>query len=407
MRGPQPPSPTVASEALACASPAVARSFRLHRPRGAPCGTGYCGLCECSTPKGRGLACEMPAGLGRARAVDPLRPLGRLAERWPPWFWERRFLRPAPARRAYLELLRRLTAAGPLEASAPPVTARPFLSEEREELVVGRGGASEAGVVIGVYGDGLVGVVRPDALVELRVARLVLDTGSYLRLPPVRGNDLPGVVGLDGLERYGAAGALRRGVRLGLWGPPARRARARELAEACGAVVVWEDERAPRALLGRSRVTGIDAGGAVECDVFVTAVAQPAIELALAAGATGLLTQGELPVLVAADVPGWIELRGDAAATSSGVPDVVPDSAAFACPCEDVRVRDVRAAIASGFAHPELVKRRTGAMTGRCQGKLCSGLVLGLLRDAGLPSAPTTARPPARPLTLAELAADA
>ena len=105
-------------------------------------------------------------------------------------------------------------------------------------------------------------------------------------------------------------------------------------------------------------------------------------------------------------MPDWLELRGGCAAQASGVPDVEPADAAFACPCEDVRVRDVRRAIADGFDEPELLKRRTGALTGHCQGRLCSATILGLLRDDGRPHAPTTGRPPALPVTLAELAAD-
>jgi hypothetical protein len=405
--GTAPPPPTLASEAFATASPGVARSFRLHRPRGAPCGSGYCGLCETTCGTGRGLACEAPAGARPRLRVDPLRPLARIAEEWPPWFWERRFLHPRAARRGYLEVLRRMSAAGSLTGPAWPPASRTFLDERRAELVVGPRGASAAGLVLGVYGDRLVGALRPGALVALRVERLVLDTGSYFRPPPIPGNDLPGVVGLDGLERYALASGIRRRARVAVWGPPPRRARARAIVEAYGSAVVWEGERPPRALLGRDRVRALDADGRVECDVFVAAVAQPAIEIALGAGATAALSHGDLPVLRVEHAPEWVELRGEAAAVTSGVPDVPASDDAFACPCEDVRVRDVRAAIAGGFAHPELVKRRTGAMTGRCQGKLCAGMVLGLLREAGVACGATTARPPSRPVTLAELAADA
>ena len=88
------------------------------------------------------------------------------------------------------------------------------------------------------------------------------------------------------------------------------------------------------------------------------------------------------------------------------MPDVPAADEAFACPCEDVRVRDVRRAIAEGFDVPELVKRRTGALTGHCQGRLCSATILALLRAADRPHAPTTVRSPVLPVTLAELAVD-
>ena len=112
-------------------------------------------------------------------------------------------------------------------------------------------------------------------------------------------------------------------------------------------------------------------------------------------------------MLVVAATPDWLEVRGALRRADLGRarrPGRRRD--AFACPCEDVRVRDVRRAIADGFDEPELVKRRTGALTGHCQGRLCSATILGLLRAAGRDHAPTTTRPPALTVTLAELAAD-
>lgn len=404
MPGPEA-APSLASEALRAGRVGLGRSFRFHRPRGALCGRGYCSQCQVTTPTGRALACQEPPGLA-VGARDPLRPLGRLAERWPPWFYERRFLRPAAAQRLHLDLLRRLTSAPRLGPAARTASVRAFCEEETDVAIVGRNGNVD-GTVLGVYDGRVLGVLRPDALVALRFERLVLVTGSYERLPPIPGNDLPGIVGVHALERYAAAGAVRAGLRLALWGDADRLVRARTLASAHGAEVVWESARAPRALLGRDRVRGLVDDGRVPCDLFVVAAAQPALELALQAGARAELTSGELPVLVARGAPAWLALEGAAAARGSGIPDVPANDAAFACLCEDVRVRDVRRAIAEGFGHPELVKRRTGALTGPCQGKLCAPLVLALLREAGCPHEPTTARPPARAVTLAELAAHA
>ena len=171
---------------------------------------------------------------------------------------------------------------------------------------------------------------------------------------------------------------------------------------------MWRGERAPERIAGRGRVQGVVVDGrTISCSAFLTTVRQPAIELAVQAGATVRLTDGELPVLVVADAPDWLELLGGCAARVSGVPDVSAADEAFACPCEDVRVRDVRRAVAEGFDVPELVKRRTGALTGHCQGRLCSATILSLLRAANRPHEPTTVRPPVLPVTLAELAADA
>ena len=48
---------------------------------------------------------------------------------------------------------------------------------------------------------------------------------------------------------------------------------------------------------------------------------------------------------------------------------------------------------------PELVKRRTGALTGPCQGKSCLQAFACLVDTDGVP----TARPPLRPVRLGDL----
>ena len=76
------------------------------------------------------------------------------------------------------------------------------------------------------------------------------------------------------------------------------------------------------------------------------------------------------------------------------------------CPCEDVRVGDVRRAIAGGFNNVEVAKRRTGAGTGPCQGKLCHHALLSCLAEAGLPIALPTVRPLVRPVKLSAFVGD-
>jgi hypothetical protein len=383
-----PLADTAASRSLHEGHPATGSSFRLHRPRGGLCGAGWCGWCDgaCSSAE--------------VRPPDRLRPLGRLVEGQPPWFWERRFRHPRQARRLYLEVLRRASSATALPSAPPPGAPRQLRVEEHATVIVGGGASDEGRVVdrragetaIGVYGDRTLGIVGAHGPVELRFERLVLATGSWERLPPVPGNDLPGIVG------PAMAAHLPAGARVAVWGSGA----APEHVE-----VVWRGDRAPERIAGRSRVESIvTEGRRIACTAFLTTVRQPAIELAVQAGATVRLTDGELPVLVVSATPDWLALRGACAAQGSGVPDTVAADAAFACPCEDVRVRDVRRAIAEGFDEPELVKRRTGALTGHCQGRLCSATILGILRAAGHRHAPTATRAPAVPVTLAELAAD-
>jgi bacterioferritin-associated ferredoxin len=402
-----PPASSLAGMALRSGKLAVGRSFRFHRPRGALCARGYCGFCSVETPAGRALACELP-GEAEARlgGRDLLRLLGRVAERWPPWFYERRFLRPKAARRLYLELLRRASAAGRLGPWVEGARVKHFLEETCESVVVGEGGNVD-GVPLGIYEERVLAVVRDDAIVAIHFDSLVLRTGAYERLPPIPGNDLPGVVGLAALERFAREGTLPEGLRLAVWAPLSVQEGAIEVAKAAGSEVVWKSSLAPSAIIGRERVEAVWDGGRVPCDLVVVDVGQPAIELALQAGASATLSREGLPILSVTETPPWLRLEGAAAATSSGVPDVRPDDEAFACLCEDVRVRDIRRAIADGFAHPELVKRRTGALTGFCQGKLCAPTVLQLMREAGLACDPTTPRPPAKPMRLADIAADA
>ena len=84
----------------------------------------------------------------------------------------------------------------------------------------------------------------------------------------------------------------------------------------------------------------------------------------------------------------------------SAHPATRPSPDAFLCPCEDVRRRDAETAIADGFADIELLKRRTGAGTGPCQGKLCHAEMLACLAAAGRPVALPTVRPLLQPARL-------
>jgi sarcosine oxidase alpha subunit family protein len=70
--------------------------------------------------------------------------------------------------------------------------------------------------------------------------------------------------------------------------------------------------------------------------------------------------------------------------------------------------------VSVGYGDPELVKRRTGALTGPCQGKYCLQAFCAVLAEAtgadpsgagSAQGAPTTARPPIRPIRLGDLVA--
>lgn len=325
-------------------------------------------------------------------------------------------LRPAPLRGLSLHVLRYMSAASALPGEAAR-HALPYSEIDVELAVVGsaecppgayRVDLAEGSLAVGLYPDRTLGVVSERGLTAVHFEQIIISTGSYERLPPIAGNDLPGVLGLGALEAYGAAGALRAGTPLAVWAAPDQRARALACAQRYGLTIVWMDERAPEAITGRGRVRGVvTTVGQLSCELFVVAVRQPAIELALQGGATAELSNDGLPILALTSTPPWMRVEGSAAARTSGVPDVPAAASAFACLCEDVRVADLRDCVAQGFADPELIKRRTGAMTGPCQGKLCAAPVLTALRELGCDSSPIRARPLARPVSLAELAAGA
>jgi bacterioferritin-associated ferredoxin len=76
------------------------------------------------------------------------------------------------------------------------------------------------------------------------------------------------------------------------------------------------------------------------------------------------------------------------------------------CLCEDVHADEIHAQVKTGYGDPELVKRRTGALTGPCQGKYCLQAFACAMEAAGADASrlPTT-RPPLRPIRLGDLVA--
>ena len=81
----------------------------------------------------------------------------------------------------------------------------------------------------------------------------------------------------------------------------------------------------------------------------------------------------------------------------------------FLCRCEDVTLHEFQDAFAEGFSEMESLKRYTGVGTGFCQGKGClseAAEQLATLRRIPPSEVPlTNIRPPAEPLTFAQLAA--
>lgn len=258
---------------------------------------------------------------------------------------------------------------------------------------------------------------------------LVVATGSYDRLPAFPGNDLPGIIGAGAFARLLAVDALPPGATIVLAGSAEGVAVVQSTARAHGVVIAHHHVGVPIAVDGRRWLTRVRFTGneAVPADLLVLALRQPSYELILQAGCTAtvagdpvtvmpvglpvmpLLTVGSAavgdlgstgPEALAAFLSGSVT-----AYTARPAPLAAPPAPqSFACLCEDVRIGDLDAAIRDGFDDMELLKRRTGACTGPCQGKLCHGEVAACLARHGKRVALPTQRPFSRPVLLAEMA---
>lgn len=301
---------------------------------------------------------------------------------------------------------------------------------------------------LGLYPEeGIAAAVGPGGPGEVRYDVVVMATGAYDRPLSFSGNDLPGIIGLRGFESFAGQGSFDSKLRIGVFGGSAEVERARAMADETDVSLSWiaSPDEVPdlgvpahsavqlHRAQGRRAISSVvlSSGARLECDFLVLGFTQPTWELAAAAGAP-ISFAGRPPVVVAEsrvdppvvvvgeaagdlgirtaceDAEGRVRswLRGEPAPTRVG--ETAQDPApicddAFVCFCEDVRVRDVQKAVAEGFTHTELLKRRTGISTGPCQGKLCMPAFLEVATSLGVsPELPTT-RPPLRPVRLADL----
>jgi sarcosine oxidase subunit alpha len=287
-------------------------------------------------------------------------------------------------------------------------------------------------------------VLSPNGPSMVEISALVIAAGAYDRLPAFAGNDLPGIIGGRAFLRLAAAGAVPPGLRVGLYGDATFASLLHASAAARGLEFSWAagpgdlpDLGAEmhlhcciRQAWGSDRITAleIEPGGKLACDILVLALSQPAYELQMQAGRQALL-MGDPPTVRTAG-PALLPLIEVGAATGAAVSDAFdrqieidlaawmadfdtetvslpsqeppkqPDPRALLCLCEDVRVGDCEQAIADGFDNIELLKRRTGAGTGPCQGKLCHAELMACLARAGRLSALPTVRPLLRPVRL-------
>ena len=341
-----------------------------------------------------------------------------------------------------------------------------------------------ATVATGWY-DGMVTAMNAEAIWELRPRAVVSATGSYELVPAVEGSDRPGVMSArlvlrllrehrvcagdrallvgDGEELETAGAALRevgatvvgpvptsglrsiggRGSVGWAWVVGAAEAARRErvdvvvfgdrtpnvdLVLAAGGRLVWHDRRlAPQADAdGRTSVSGLFVAGEAAGGPARGAAADAQARRAGRAAGTFARPPSRIGGQTARAVP----RAGDPPRSQSdGHPPASGSARAILCFCEDVRGWEIQAERAAGYADPELVKRRTGALTGPCQGKYCLSAVTCAMNDSdgpatGVRHAPgaepagsepagtdqgivlPTGRPPLRPIHLGDLVAE-
>lgn len=340
---------------------------------------------------------------------------------------------------------------GPAGGRQPRTTAaRERASADLETIRTHGGAVIEQVLCVGYYGgEGVFAAVSDRGPVTIRAERVVVATGAYDRTLVVPGVDLPGVMGGRAFERLTTQGAFSAQHRIGVFAAPVEARRIATAAESAGVHLGWVagpselprdtdayPGRTLRRINGRRAVKGVvlDDGRELQADVIVLGFTQPTFELQVHLGQTAtvggeppvVLTSGEtiMPMAVVGEASGDLDPRGAADRAADRVTSWVehgiqtedaetghemtvthglhPD--ATVCVCEDVTVAAIDRAIADGFGDIELLKRRSGACTGACQGKLCLGPVGEVLRARGLVASLPTIRPPIRPVSIASLA---
>ena len=301
----------------------------------------------------------------------------------------------------------------------------------------------ERAAAIGVYEGPLVPVVAEHLVHVVRPGQIVIATGAVERHAVFPGSDVPGVwLGRGAARLAGAHGVspARTAVVVGSSAELADHIAVLERAgvEIAAAVVSagaavdlpdsilvhWDAEVV--AARGRRHVTGVRvrAGGSertIACDGIVLSTGLVPRDNLLrqtddpsVTGVGDVVAPGCSPA--EAEESGRQAVRGRSG--GQGVPHgdtsratqqtLAAASAGVVCLCEDVKVSDLKQAWEEGFRSTELLKRYATVTMGPCQGMLCHSHLTAFAQAQGADApmqAPTTARPPARPIKLEDAAA--
>ncbi len=289
---------------------------------------------------------------------------------------------------------------------------------------------------VGLYEGPLVVAVGGDDTSMIHPTAIVIASGGLETHRIFPGNDLPGVLLSRGAARLAGVHGLRVGERAVVWAEQREALGAVDTLRTAGVQVVAVvappeldvgdvGARLIRGTVtrveGRRRVTGVVVDGeSIACDVLaVGSEIQPNAHLVRLAY--------DLPCTVAGDAAGEGATLAEAvesgraagARAAAGLaplvlPPNVPARACgtegYVCICEDVDVKDVETATREGFDSAELLKRYTTVTMGPCQGRLCADQLRAIAErltpgERERVGAPTTLRPPVRPITFEQAAA--
>jgi len=294
----------------------------------------------------------------------------------------------------------------------------------------------EVATAVGLYEGPLVPVNAPDALHLVFAGRVVVATGAVELHAVFPGADLPGVWLGRGAARMAGSHGMAPGRVAVFAGETDESLHHLETIRASGVTVAAAlvpsglADRVPEGVrtIVSGRVTSADGrrrvvAATVEspsgreriaCDTVILSLGLvPRDSLLRQSQGSEAIGAGDV-VLAGADLEtSMASGRSAGAGTPGGRREVSlppPCRGGFVCPCEDVELGDLDLAWAEGYQSTELLKRYSTVTMGPCQGALCHAHLRSFVKARGgdeLRTGATTARPPARPVKLEDIAAGA
>jgi sarcosine oxidase, subunit alpha len=271
---------------------------------------------------------------------------------------------------------------------------------------------------VGIY-EGPMAVLNEKSFLHLvHPERIVVATGAVENHGVFAGNDLPGIWLSRGAARLAGVHGVTPGKRIVLVGQTPEAGEHADILRQAGAEVTMVADGEVIEANGRRGVKSVivECSGKRErlrCDALVVGLGLTARD--------GLARQGHgLPVVSAGDAaqPGCSLEEAENSGRRAGLGETVqtslpalpgPPRAGIVCLCEDVGVDELEHAWHEGFRSTEIMKRYTTATMGPCQGAMCHrhlrAFVEGRPGATGPAGGQTTARPPARGITLEQAAA--